>query len=257
MVGDGRGAIARPRRAAYVHQAAHVDREPEVEELAAATGAPVDRLLRADPLVRLALAAIARLQAMTGPLAGAGVIVGTALATLETNALFAARIRERGARAAEPRRFPYTSPNAVAGECSIVFRMTGPSFSVGGGMHAGIEALAAAALLVEGGDADRVVVVSVDDVGPATIALGETSLRAGAVAVLLASTPLAGARARVGAIELRRGSAVDGAHGRHQAGGPHAGGHHALLPLLQPEIPRELVGASPPDAFARVVLDPV
>ncbi|HEX4446356.1 MAG TPA: beta-ketoacyl synthase N-terminal-like domain-containing protein, partial [Polyangiaceae bacterium] len=263
VLGDGRGAIARPRRAAYVYQAAHIDREPEIEELAAATAAPVDRLLRADPLVRLALAAIARLQATTGPLAGAGVVVGTALATLETNALFAARIRERGARAAEPRRFPYTSPNAVAGECSIVFRMTGPSFSVGGGMHAGIEALAAAALLVEGGDADRVVVVSVDDVGPATIALGETSLRAGAVAVLLASRPIAGARARVGAIELRRGAAVDGRHGRvheaggHQAGAPHAGGHHALLPLLQREMPRELVGASPPDAFARLVLDPV
>jgi 3-oxoacyl-[acyl-carrier-protein] synthase II len=254
VVGDGRGAPARPRGVAYVHQATHVAEEPDVEALAGSTGAPVDRLLRADSLVRLALAAIARLEAQTGPLAGAGVVVGTALATLETNALFAARIRERGARAAEPRRFPYTSPNAVAGECSIVFRLSGPSFSVGGGMHAGIEALAVAAILIEGGDADRVVVVAVDDVGPAAAALGDASLRAGAVAVLLARAPLAGARARVGAIELRRGSPADG---------PHARGHQALLPLVQRDegggrdVPRELVGVSPPDAFARVALEPV
>ncbi len=88
-----------------------------VDELDACARTPVDRLVfvRADALVQLALAAVFRLEAACGPLAGAGVIVGSALATLETNALFAARIRERGTLAAEPRRFPYTSPNAVAG----------------------------------------------------------------------------------------------------------------------------------------------
>src|SRR6202034_3711844 len=105
-----------------------------------------------------ALAAVARLQAAEGPLEGAGIVVGSALAMHETNALFASRIRERGAYAAEPRRFPYTSPNAVAGECSLAFRFTGPSFSVGGGLHAGLEALAAAAWLVEAGDVERAVV---------------------------------------------------------------------------------------------------
>ena len=139
----GRGpAPKQPRRAAFVHQAVHVDCEPPVERLAETTRMPPDRLLRADALVRLALAAVARLEALTGPLVGAGIVVGSALATLETNALFAARLRERGARAAEPRRFPYTSPNAVAGQCSIAFGLTGPSFSVGGGMHAALEALA-------------------------------------------------------------------------------------------------------------------
>jgi 3-oxoacyl-[acyl-carrier-protein] synthase-1/3-oxoacyl-[acyl-carrier-protein] synthase II len=201
--------------------------------------------VRADALVRLALAAVARLEAAGGSLAGAGVIVGSALATLETNALFAARIRARGARAAEPRRFPYTSPNAVAGQCSIAFGLTGPSFSVGGGMHAGLEALACAAVLVESGDADRLVVVSVDDVGPATRALGIGSLQAGAMAVLVSARTDRGARARVGAIELRRGVPSSGSH---------AGGHLALCPLLEPRLPCELVGSSPPDGFARVVL---
>ena len=238
----------RPRRSAFVHQAVRVDGEAPLEHLAAITRTPLDRLLRGDPLVRLALAAVAGLEATSGSLAGAGVVVGAALATLETNALFAARIRERGARAAEPRRFPYTSPNAVAGQCSIAFGLTGPSFSVGGGMHAALEALASAAVLVESGDADRMVVVGVDDVGPLTLALGAGSMQAGAVAVLVSARPDRGARARVGAIELRRGAPAPGLH---------APGHLALWPLLDPRLPPELVASSPPDGFARIELHPV
>ena len=248
VVGAGAGRASSERRAAFVHQAVHVEREPEVDELAATLRTPVDRLLRADGLVRLALAAVARLEAVCGPLAGAGVVVGSALATLETNALFAARIRERGVLAAEPRRFPYTSPNAVAGQCSITFGLTGPSFSVGGGMHAGLEALAAAAVLIEGRDADRMVVVSVDDVGAATRVLAGDSLAAGAVAVLLDARGGEGARARVGTIQLRRGE---------RASGPVARGHRALLPLADRRLPHELACVTPPDAIARVALDPI
>jgi 3-oxoacyl-[acyl-carrier-protein] synthase-1/3-oxoacyl-[acyl-carrier-protein] synthase II len=233
-----------PPRGAFVHEAVHVDGEMPLEGLALRTGMTVDRLARADGLVRLALAAVARLEEVTGPLAGAGVVVGTALATLETNAVFAARIRARGALAAEPRLFPYTSPNAVAGECSIAFGLTGPSFSVGGGMHAALEAVAAGALLVEGGDAERVVVVAADDVGPATRALAGSSLRSGAVAVLLDARP-SGARARVSAISLRRGVPVAGVMDA---------GHLALLPLLADAAPRELLGASAPDVLARIEL---
>jgi 3-oxoacyl-[acyl-carrier-protein] synthase II len=237
----------RARRSAFVHEAAAVDAEIAIDELAACTRTPVDRLVRADSLVRLALGAVFRLEAACGSLAGAGVIVGSALATLETNALFAARIRERGPLAAEPRRFPYTSPNAVAGQCSMAFGLTGPSFSVGGGMHAALEALAVGAVLVEGGDADRIVVVAVDDIGPTATALGGAALRSGAVAVLISGASR-GARARVGAIELRRGDAADG---------PLAAGHLALRPLLASALPRVLIGASPPDALARVALDPL
>jgi 3-oxoacyl-[acyl-carrier-protein] synthase-1/3-oxoacyl-[acyl-carrier-protein] synthase II len=224
-----------------------VERPPTVEELVAATGLAADRLARADALVHWGLAACARLQAACGALRGAGVVAGTALGPIETNALFAARIRERGARAAEPRRFPYTSPNAVAGDCSIGFGLTGPGFSVGGGLHAALEALAAAALLVEGGDAERVVVVAADDAGPAAHALAGGALRSGAVAVLLTARP-EGALARVGAMHLRRGDA-DGA-----ARAPVRAGHLALLPLVAAAGPCELTCASPPDAVARVEL---
>jgi 3-oxoacyl-[acyl-carrier-protein] synthase II len=240
----------RPGRAAFVHAAAYVEREPSLEELAAAVRARPDRLARADALVRLTLAAVARLERFTGPLDGAGVVVGSALCTLETNALFAARVRELGARSAEPRRFPYTSPNAAPGECAIAFGLTGPGFSVGGGMQAGVDALAAGALLVESGDAERVVVVGVDEVGPVTRALlspAGQGLRSGAVAVLISAQPR-GARARVGPVSLRRGSPPSG---------PWAPGHTALIPLLGGTVPPCVESFGPPDAHARVVLEPV
>jgi 3-oxoacyl-[acyl-carrier-protein] synthase-1/3-oxoacyl-[acyl-carrier-protein] synthase II len=244
VVADRPAPVSRVLRPAYVRAAVHVERELSLEELAGATGWPLDRLARADSPVHGALGACARLQAACGPLRGAGVVAGTVLGPLETNALFAARIREAGARAAEPRRFPYTSPNAVAGECSVAFGLTGPSFSVGGGMHAALEALAAAALLVEGGDTERVVVVASDEDGPATRAMGGGAVQRGAVALLVTSSP-EGAIARVGAIDLRRGSPTMAVV---------AAGHRALLPLVSAQGPCVLACASPPDATARVEL---
>jgi 3-oxoacyl-[acyl-carrier-protein] synthase-1/3-oxoacyl-[acyl-carrier-protein] synthase II len=254
VLAAGDDSVVGARGIAYVHSAVFVDGEPDVEDLARACNTPVDRVARADGLVRLALAALVDLEAACGPLRGAGVVVGTALATVETNALFAARLRERGPAGVEPRRFPYTSPNAVAGECSRAFGLTGPSFSVGGGMHAAIEALAAAAVLVEAGDADRMVVVAVDDVGAVARALSPpgVDLQSGAVAVLLTAAGAAPngarARARVGAITLRRARPTP-------ATGP--AGHRALVHLVGPAPPRELVGVSPPDVFARIALEPV
>jgi 3-oxoacyl-[acyl-carrier-protein] synthase-1/3-oxoacyl-[acyl-carrier-protein] synthase II len=241
-------------RAAFVHPGAHVSSAPTPEQLAglvASPGATAERFARGDDLVRLALAAVAALRSRGARLDGAGIVVGSALATLETNALFAARIRERGARMAEPRRFPYTSPNAAAGECSIVFGLTGPGFAVGGGVHAALEALAAAAWLVEGGDAERVVVVAVDEIGPATRGLGFGALTTGAVATLVSADP-AGAIGRVGSIRIARG----GPAGTARGGAPQAPGHRALLPLV-PGGAAVLECASPPDVFARIVLEPV
>jgi 3-oxoacyl-[acyl-carrier-protein] synthase II len=234
-------------RPVYVRAASYVSEEPSLEDLATAARTPVDRLARADGLVRLALAAVARLEACCGPLTGAGVVVGSALATVETNALYAARLRERGARAAAPRVFPYTSPNAVAGECSIAFGLTGPSFSVGGGLHAGLEALAAGTLLVEGADAERIVVVGVDEAGPTTRALAGDAVVSGAVALLLTTTAT-DAWARVGELGVRRGEAVDG---------PIAAGHLALLPLVGGSFAGDLIATSPPDARAVVRIEPV
>ena len=246
----------RPWRPAYVCEGARAEREMPLEELATRLGVPIDRLGRADALTRLALAAVSRLEDHAGPLRGAGIVVGTALATLETNTAFAGRIREHGAAAAEPRRFPYTSPNAVAGECSIAFGLTGPGFSVGGGTHAGLEALATAAVLVEAGDADRMVGVAVDDVGLATRGLWGDTPRHGAVAVLVDAQRSASARARVGDVVLVRGGIES--HGRGTTVGARAlEGHEALLPLVSGSLPTALECRSPPDAMARVSLEPV
>ena len=122
-------------------------------------------------------------------LAGAGIVVGHSLATLDGNAAFWAGGRARGARGFEPRRFPATSPNAAGGECAIAYGLTGPSFGVGASLAGGLEALAVACDLVAAGDAERMVVVAADEVGEASRALlgfaGWPSLTSGAVATLV------------------------------------------------------------------------
>ncbi len=152
----------------YLRASARVE-SADLVALAAATGVARDRLARLDALCRLGLAAVAALAAETGrdAIAGAGMVAGHALATLDTNDGYDARRRARGATFVEPRVFPATSPNAIVGECAIAFKLTGPSFSVGAGLDGAMEALAAAAEMVAGGDADRMVVVAADDAGPA------------------------------------------------------------------------------------------
>jgi 3-oxoacyl-[acyl-carrier-protein] synthase-1/3-oxoacyl-[acyl-carrier-protein] synthase II len=135
----------------------------------------------------------------------------------------------------------------VAGECSIAFGLTGPSFSVGGGLHAGLEALAAATLLVEAGDAERVVVVAVDEGGPTTRALVGEAVVPGAVALLLSASS-GDARARVGELHVRRGVPVPAAVGV---------GHQALLPLVDAAFAGDLVASSPPDGLAVVRIEAV
>src|SRR6185503_5302591 len=102
----------RARRRAFVAGRAHAGAVPPLDALSAMVGIPTDRLARMGELEHLALAAIA----------------GLARATVDVNDRYFQRVLERGdARAAEPRRFPYTSPNAVAGECSLAFELTGPN----------------------------------------------------------------------------------------------------------------------------------
>jgi 3-oxoacyl-[acyl-carrier-protein] synthase II len=233
---------ARPRHEAHVSRAVHVAELPELDVLARTLGVAIDRLGRTDLLTRLALAAVAKLAEIEGSLAGAGIVVGTALATLETNAIFHARIRDKGARGAEPRRFPYTSPNAAPGECALHFSLTGPGFAVGSGLHAGVEALAVAAALVEAGDAERMVVVAVDEAGEHTRKIAPDVV-SGAVATLVTRN---GGIARISATTLV-----------HAAPSPTHTlpvGHRALVPLAAATPPRVLEAASPPDAYARIDL---
>jgi len=186
----------------------------------------------------LALVAVGELVRRDGPVSLAGVVVGTPFATLDTNAAFHARIRERGARMAEPRRFPYTSPNAASGEVGVAFGLKGPSFAVGCGPSAGLEAVAAAATLVAAGDADAMVVAAVDAVGAASRRAADAigvDARTGAVALVVTCSP-EGAIARV--VSSRCGL------GASNAGAPPLVGHTALMPLLDDPLPRVLAAGS-------------
>ncbi len=182
-------------RAVYISSAAAVTEPPDSRFLASVTGYAEDKIARGGGLVRLALAAVERLRAslLQTPdfaLKGAGIIVGHGLATVDMNEVYLARIGALGATRAEPRRFPYTTPNAVAGECAVAFGLTGPAFAVGGGPLGGLDALAMAADLVRGGVAERIVVVAVDE-GGATSRKMAPGTAPGAVALLVAASPLA------------------------------------------------------------------
>ncbi len=226
-------------------RAVHVACEPGLEQLALGTGMSRDKLARTDRLTRLALAAVAELRSTYGSLEGAGIVVGHGLATHETNALFWDVVSRRGARFAEPRRFPFTSPNAPCGECAIAFRLTGPGFAVGLGEAGGLEALATASTLLRAGHAGRVVVVAVDDVGPAS--LPYLSGPSGAVA-LLATLDAGEVRGGVELIDAEVRVGIDGPVR------PLAPAHQALLPLAA-EAPPDLLECGPAwGVFARVRL---
>ncbi len=255
---------ARPPREVYLSRAVAVElanTEPAV--IAARAGYPIDRITRADDLVRLSLAALVALDTDLGQgsLEGAGIIVGLGLATIETNARFLARIQKAGVGRAEPRRFAYTTPNAAAGECAVAFRLTGPAFAVGGGPHGGIEAIGVAADLVRSGAAERMVVIAADDASEASarLAPGTTS---GAVALLVDASS-AGRAARLDACTVRfdaaalpRPEASPRPQPLHQGRGvlPPMHAHHALLPLVRRDAssrPDEISAAIPWGGFAK------
>jgi hypothetical protein len=224
-----------------MRRAVHVAKLPSPEGLAVSAGWPIERVLRAEPLARWVLAAVADLVREGGPLAGAGILVGESFATLETNASFFARLHSRGTRMAEPRKFPYTSPNAAGGDAGVAFGLTGLSFAVGSGMHAGVEALVVGAHLVASGDVDTLVVVAADDVGPTVArmasALGVDAV-SGAIGVVLARDP-GGAVSRVA-------HATCGLGHTREAEGASLCGHRALLPLVRGPVPTHLAASSPP-----------
>jgi 3-oxoacyl-[acyl-carrier-protein] synthase II len=124
------------------------------------------RLSRLDAASALAVAAAgSAVAALSAPLPDrTAVIVGTATASVENDELFHRRLRARGASAAEPRRFPPTSPNLAAGQCSIAFGLRGPSLAVGWDQGAPLEALLVGQDLVASGDADAAVVLAVEHV---------------------------------------------------------------------------------------------
>lgn len=186
---------SRSVRPVYLRAVARVG-PSDVAGLSELIGVPRDRLARLDVLCKLGLRAVAELGQIVGveTLRGAGIVVGHGLATIDTNDRFDSRRRSKGPTLVDPRLFPATSPNAVAGECAIVFGLTGPSFGVNAGFDGGTEALACAAELVAAGDADRMVIVAGDDAGPVARDLLQWSgqahrkLEEGAVALLISAS---------------------------------------------------------------------
>jgi 3-oxoacyl-[acyl-carrier-protein] synthase-1/3-oxoacyl-[acyl-carrier-protein] synthase II len=188
-----RSAAARPQKRVRLRALGKPALAPDVALIARSTGIAEPDLERYDRPSLLCLTAIASLletQELTPDARReCGVIVGTMSASLEVNELFAARLRERGARGAEPRRFPATSPNLAPGRAAIAFGLWGPNFSVGAGPAAALEALLVGVELLALGDAHSLLVLAVEDVGPVVReifdAAGLPQPEPGAVAALL------------------------------------------------------------------------
>jgi 3-oxoacyl-[acyl-carrier-protein] synthase II len=164
-----------------------VEETDDLDRISAVSGVARERLARMDGVCRLALFAVGTL-AEKRSLKGAGIVLGTVLATIDVNAVYDENLRKKGAAHAEGRRFAYTTPNAAAGECAMAFGLTGPNLAVSRGVDAYAEANEIARDLIVGGDAERVVVVEVDSGGPAARAIADATgwpVRFGATARLL------------------------------------------------------------------------
>jgi 3-oxoacyl-[acyl-carrier-protein] synthase-1/3-oxoacyl-[acyl-carrier-protein] synthase II len=188
-----RSANARPQKRVRLRALGEPALEPDVARIARLTGVAEQDLERYDRPSLLCLTAASQLLEAQPLTADArktcGVIVGTMSASLEVNELFAARLRERGAKGAEPRRFPATSPNLAPGRAAIAFGLQGPNFSVGAGPAAALEALLLGVELLAVGDAQSLLVLAVEDVGPVVReifgAAGLPQPEPGAIAALL------------------------------------------------------------------------
>jgi 3-oxoacyl-[acyl-carrier-protein] synthase II len=140
-------------------------REATAADLAAALGVSLDRANRLDELARsVTLAAWLVLgERARGDGHHVALIVETRHATVGRNHLYFKRILERSAAAAEPRRFPGTSPNFAGGEASILLGLRGPVLTVGGDPRLPPQGRAIAEDLVRGGYASLCVLVRVDE----------------------------------------------------------------------------------------------
>jgi 3-oxoacyl-(acyl-carrier-protein) synthase len=166
-------AAPRPRRRVTPLHEGPLVSEPDLALIARSTRLDEVRRARLERASALAVTAVARALEATGPLDAltTGIVVGTFAASLEADEVFDARRREWPGASVEPRRFPATSPNLPAGACSIAFDFRGPSLAIGGDAGGPEAALAVGHELVASGDVERVVVVTCNDVGPATKAL--------------------------------------------------------------------------------------
>jgi hypothetical protein len=145
--------------------------ELELPSGAAAVRAPIDvsayksspRIARADRLTRIvAMVAARALRALPdrSTVESRSVIVASTLASAHTNEAFERR-RVRTGRPV-PRDFPYTAPNAAAGELAAALQARGPTLALVGGMDVGLAAIERACRWVHSGASERVIVVAAE-----------------------------------------------------------------------------------------------
>jgi 3-oxoacyl-[acyl-carrier-protein] synthase II len=99
-----------------------------------------------------------------------GLVFGTGLGCLLTDAEYFRRVVEDGLRAASPRLFAYTVSSAAAGEVSISLGAKGPNVTRHEGLAAGTGALGYGFDLLRAGKADVVLAGGGDVCGPALVA---------------------------------------------------------------------------------------
>ncbi len=130
---------------------------------------------RLDRLCRLFLAATylavddARLQIDAAAAERVGLVFGTGLGCLLTNAEYNEKLLRGGPAAASPRLFAYTVSSAAAGEVSIALGITGQNVTLHQGMAAGLGAIGYGYDMIRSGKADVVIAAGADALGPALI----------------------------------------------------------------------------------------
>jgi len=95
----------------------------------------------------------------------AGIVLASAYGNVDATGAFMHRVFEKGARAASPADFPNLVPSSPAGHVSIYLGLRGPTFTTADLSTSGESAFVQASELVAGGEAARVVAVSVEPRG--------------------------------------------------------------------------------------------
>jgi hypothetical protein len=125
-----------------------------------------ERLPRADRVTQVGALAMGRALAGLARIDPTEVSVLTAsvMATAYTNERFERRRME--SKPPEPRSFPYTAPNAPAGEMAIAAVARGPTLAFVGGPEVGLAALLRAARWIADGRCSRAIVVATECTPP-------------------------------------------------------------------------------------------
>lgn len=130
------------------------------------------RVGRMDRITRLFLAAASRAVVDSGLDLQAenservGLVFGTGLGCLLTNAAYFEKVIESGPAGASPQLFAYTVSSAAAGEVSIALGIRGVNATMHAGLAAGLQAIGRAVDLIHLGRADVVLAGGGDALGP-------------------------------------------------------------------------------------------